>query len=1316
MESIVLLGDPGAGKSHLFQGGCQSENGLFFTVDTFLTYADDRCKDRIIYIDGLDERRSSLANSSVFIEIIKKLIEIKPLKIRVSCRVADWLGSTDLELFKPFFDGLGSYSVISLEKLQVSEIKLILKQVLDQDVTDFISSAKRKGVESLLDNPQTLLMLVTTVNAGKWPDSKYDLFEKSTEILVTEFNDKHLILRQNTHRNDELLLLAGKMFSHLLIGNAAGITTKKNHEKDWLPYIESMVSDNELAASKILINTRLFTSLGIELYSYSHRTIAEFLAAKWLSYRVGMGLSLNRIMSSWGYHGYPSAELRGLFAWFTCVSNNVANQVMFKDPYAVISYGDPSVLSKSNKVCLLNEIEGLSKREPWFYGYSENNEIIGSMSCSELAPKFTEILSSKESSYHLRTLVLNCIEYGPDLPQLKKVLVDILENPNKQFGERYDAYKAIVSSLPNGSDIVRQSYKEKLIDDESAVILKTKIIHEMYTSGYMPVDVIKAFEDYLNLSESGSVGDLWNIGQSFPVNEIPDILDGLAKLAPSKDTEYERYSEREIDRNFSLMLERLLKEYTPETSRLYTWLYSLVLFKGYYYNGGSDSDDKYLKKWLTKNTQVLLELFIYSLTINKEQRVFMFWDEFNKLTLYSIMEKEFIFSLFNNLKSGVYVDDTTEHVFELCLMLSLRHGCDTADLYFDLIDFSIGTAKFEAIVSNWNSSPVDDWRYKDAIRKSERHLKTLERTKNNRLDFAKSLGKISSGTHIGWLTFISNVYFDQYRDSFKAESPYKRLEKELGESNTVIALDALNTYLHSDQLPTLENIIQVAIEGKRFRSWYISLAAMDEHCQRGFDSKDFTNEQVKTLLALTAILTTFKKEGNTSTPHERDWIQTLTDQNISIAIDVYFSFLHKELQAKSNHFHTDRQLIQISENRPKVNEKLLQLVNDFPTMNSFLLKELLVHLHKSGLYIESLKTFGDALLSKQNKIKGESRNVWICFLFLIEPNNYFLLLKKAIKRNKDIIWCLINFGNEISTSQSERFLIDVKFLHPLIELLGLKFPYVNHPKSGWSGSHNPWDASEYILKLINVLSTSSEKSTTTTLTSLLSNNKLSSYHVFLKNALSNQVTLYRQSQYQQPSWQQTLLLLQGGAPTSPHDLLILTIDFLEDIQQEILCANTDAYKAFWNEDSYGRVISPKVEESCRDRLLELLRVKIQPLNVIAEPEGHMAQDKRADIVMYLGTSIKLPIEIKREGHADIWSAHSEQLEALYCIDPAASGYGLYLVIWYGYSKIKKSPNLAAGPRTAEELQFMLEKLSLNEKISVFVLDVSGPKKTNKQHL
>jgi hypothetical protein len=124
-------------------------------------------------------------------------------------------------------------------------------------------------------------------------------------------------------------------------------------------------------------------------------------------------------------------------------------------------------------------------------------------------------------------------------------------------------------------------------------------------------------------------------------------------------------------------------------------------------------------------------------------------------------------------------------------------------------------------------------------------------------------------------------------------------------------------------------------------------------------------------------------------------------------------------------------------------------------------------------------------------------------------------------------------------------------------------------------------------------------------------------------------------------------------------------------------------------------------------------IAVDLLGIIVEPEGHMVADKRADITAAL-PGRKLILELKRDIHAELWSAPATQLDRFYTRDPEASGYGVFGVFWYGKHRqgtVPRHPKGNTAPKCALELETMLNDIIVAEqrsKLRAVVIDVSVP--------
>ncbi len=193
------------------------------------------------------------------------------------------------------------------------------------------------------------------------------------------------------------------------------------------------------------------------------------------------------------------------------------------------------------------------------------------------------------------------------------------------------------------------------------------------------------------------------------------------------------------------------------------------------------------------------------------------------------------------------------------------------------------------------------------------------------------------------------------------------------------------------------------------------------------------------------------------------------------------------------------------------------------------------------------------------------------------------------------------------------------------------------------------DAADYIRSLLDALSADRSTEATEALQQLALDPAMITYLGNIKHALANQRARYRETAYKQPSWEEAIATATGGPPANVADLQALVVEHLREISSRIGTQNTDIYKDFWNENSHGRPIGPKTEESARNVLLGLLKTRLDPLGIITEPEGHMVADKRADITTAL-PGRKLILELKRDIHPELWTAPATQLDQFYTRD------------------------------------------------------------------
>jgi hypothetical protein len=144
--AVVVLGEPGAGKTTSFQQATKAEpNAGYWSVRDFITLNIERFRGKTLYIDGLDELRSRTTDGrTVLDEVRSRLDNLGCPPFRLSCRAADWFGASDTKALEKVSSD-GEITGLSLEPLSEDDIL----RITGAKVTDpnaFIDGARDRNV------------------------------------------------------------------------------------------------------------------------------------------------------------------------------------------------------------------------------------------------------------------------------------------------------------------------------------------------------------------------------------------------------------------------------------------------------------------------------------------------------------------------------------------------------------------------------------------------------------------------------------------------------------------------------------------------------------------------------------------------------------------------------------------------------------------------------------------------------------------------------------------------------------------------------------------------------------------------------------------------------------------------------------------------------------------------------------------------------------------------------------------------------------------------------------------------------------------
>ncbi|MBK8121382.1 MAG: hypothetical protein IPK39_21180 [Sulfuritalea sp.] len=285
--AYVLLGEPGAGKTTAFREEARAAGCEAIPARDFIAFDRPEWRGWTLFIDGLDEIRAGSTDSRTPFDVIRQRIDAlgRP-RFRISCREADWRGAGDRDSLDRVAPG-GRVDVLHLDELDTEQIEILLRE--NHGVSNpegFIEVARERRLDGLLGNPQSLHMLAEAIGQ-RWPNSLAETYALACQRLAEEPNRDHRdAWRQAGVATDDVLLAAGHACAVQLLAGIAGFALDPGVAGEAHPAFDAIGLTRTQALNRALAS-RLFDSRAHdERREVAHRSIAEFLGARFLAHRV----------------------------------------------------------------------------------------------------------------------------------------------------------------------------------------------------------------------------------------------------------------------------------------------------------------------------------------------------------------------------------------------------------------------------------------------------------------------------------------------------------------------------------------------------------------------------------------------------------------------------------------------------------------------------------------------------------------------------------------------------------------------------------------------------------------------------------------------------------------------------------------------------------------------------------------------------------------------------------------------------------------------------------------------------------------------
>lgn len=1306
MPFVVLLGEPGIGKSTVLAREAANEGAFVISVRELMTGTEAQ-PDACLFLDALDEYRTDGGTEDKAHTLANAIAKCHPPRWRLTCRSEDWRKAADVGPISKTTAGR-ALTVAQLLPLDLDEASAILTALGEVDPEHFLKNAEAYGATGFIENPLGLKLLQNAVADGEtWPANRFQLFASATQKLAFERSAVRSVIER--HGVNEILDAAAEAFLLLLVSGARAIW-RSNNEPPSVGDARAYVTGHDLQIDRSLLgdmlDTPLFRGEG-ENFEPMHRTVAEFLAGKVLAAAVRgsrsrPALPLDRALALiTGSDASPPTELRGLFAWFAAHLAVVGDAgpaltLITADPVTVLSYGDAAVLETSARRALLNS---LGQVDPYFRTSEVGVTTVGGLAGEDLAADFTAILTDRADGTHRLLTVFEALTVGRPVLSLRPLLRAIALDAARPEWQRSRAVNAYLNGAADPAHVRRQMFNALATEAASVAREAVRgILAGHFAPGELTVaDVRSVLADYRRCGSDNMMGRLYSLQKRLETEPMPGLFDEpIATWLPARN---------DGDRDHGIEIRHLLDHALASAIRSSVGLSASTLWR-WVVNVRRESWSelkgetvKALAGWLDQGPE--REVAFFDEILAADDGTGGPWLVSNKyITVTRRMPSDAILRhlLAGAAKNAPGRDRLLAVVVEIAV--DGRHS----ESYWTAYDQVVLTGN-SALFNRLTISTIDEWRRDQADRNAESTAEE-ERQRINTVEVLRPvLSDIAVGQYPQNLAWAAQLYFE--RDG----SPDVQRIIDKTDAPTTAALLAGWNHIATEGLGTVDVVsLGVAEAAQPQLRYYVEDAAVAGIYLLLIDEKMPALRDMPIEVALAVLKSSWTANGNDRQEKLDRWAVDRLNVEPSAGAAKIVEYWNAALGAGA----TDLVGIwKLQEEKPGGAALKLALETILTARPMLAPVALRTAVRASVKLIDRRKLIDLSRAAIDNSsVEGASRSVWTLIAFVLDPvaNAALLISEDGVE---DIALFLDEGNSELIGALSG--MADVDPLPTLLLKIRAFGPRASPRDEFLRGGRvtEPQRLSETVRNAINAFAGDSRPEAAKALSDLANNFELIDWRPSIRHAQAQQRRLMRDQNFKHPTASAVRVALDCGPPVNASDLRAVVTSELNQLRAELRSTDTTPWKHYWNRGSDGRVTEPLIENECRDQLLERLRDRLKKYQIAAAlPEARRGEATRADVLLLTGAGRNLPVEAKRHFHSEIWVAAATQLQG-YAAAPGADGLGVYLVFWFGNdaSPTPARPDGGVGPTTATELEAMLIAdlpADLRSSTDVIVFDVSDP--------
>lgn len=467
---VVVLGEAGTGKSTEFRLRAQSmaAQGRFsFFVElselaadglTQSLDADDDTRleewrnsddDAVFFLDSLDEAK--LRNRTLQQGLRRLHRDLKNhwgrVRLVVSCRASDWMPEADRSVLVAITPTkVSEVRIVQLAPLNKEQVAQLAQAAGVSDVGAFMSAVARHDAHVFIERPLDVQWL-----GSYWV--RHRRIGSLRELMADNVREK---LKERPGRPSTLSLTRAEAG----IKTLAGVAMINNTWAFVLPDIpldahrttnaidpQDLLSDWSPAEVAELLRRPLFDEATYGRVRLHHRSVQEFLAARWIADLVAQGMAHSRVEELFfrredGEQVIP-AHLGPVAAWLALWDEPLRRGLIGEAPALLIGNGDPSGFTDDERRQILRSYaksyDGRNRRFERF-----DHASLQRFAAPALSEPIEALLKAPSSSDELISVLLKIVDHG-HITACAEICLELALDLSQAIEVRCDAIKAAAS-------------------------------------------------------------------------------------------------------------------------------------------------------------------------------------------------------------------------------------------------------------------------------------------------------------------------------------------------------------------------------------------------------------------------------------------------------------------------------------------------------------------------------------------------------------------------------------------------------------------------------------------------------------------------------------------------------------------------------------------------------------------------------------------------------------------------------------------------------------------------------------------------------